>query len=122
MASQSKGMEVNCESCEKSFVKSTILRHISKSPSCKSFYGQRFIEMKKEKRRKEVFKCKNKNTEAYEKQLKRRRELYAKNTDLKQKNQEIYQRNKEKIKEENEKMRKKVLAAVAKDNAKKISN
>ena len=40
-------MEVVCEFCKKSFFKETILKHIGKKVDCKSYYGDRFKELKK---------------------------------------------------------------------------
>ena len=121
MASQIKDLEVICEFCKKPYIESTILRHISKNESCKTFYGPRFTEMKKKKLRIKVFKCKNKNQKAYNRQTERRRELYAKNTDLKEKNRDIYQKNKEQIREKNKKERAGILHLIAGENAEKIS-
>ena len=82
MASQTEDLETSCESCNKAFPKSKILRHIGSSKSCKSFYGLKFIEMKREKEREKVSRYQMKNRE---KLLKNRREKYAKNLELKEK-------------------------------------
>ena len=119
MESQTKDLETICECCKKLFFQTTILRHIGKSKYCKSFYGPRFIEMKKEKGREKVYKHRH-NSVVPARQLKKRRDLYANNPDLKEKNRQIYQKNKEKIKEENEKSRTKFRSFLAKENAEKI--
>ena len=82
MASQTKDLETSCESCNKPFPKSKILRHIGSSKSCKSFYGPRFIEMKRKKESEKVSRYLMKNRE---KQLEIQREKYAKNLELKEK-------------------------------------
>ena len=106
MASQTENFDVSCECCRKSFLETTLLnRHIGKSKSCQSFYGPRFQEMKNAHRRKRVNKHRYKSLEEHDKQLKRRRDLYANNSDLKEKNRKIYQQNKMKIKENNQKER-----------------
>ena len=120
MESQTKDLETICECCKKSFFQTTILRHIGKSKSCKSFYGPRFIEMKQEKGREKVYKHRCKNSIVPARQLKKRRDLYANNPDLKEKNRQIYQKNKEKIKAENEKRRTEFRSFLAKENAEKI--
>ena len=78
------------------------------SKECKSYYGPRFTEMKKESNGKRVSKHRSKVITIKEKnkQLKWRRELYAKNEKSREKNNEkkrlLYQENKEKIKAKNE--------------------
>ena len=114
-------MDKICEFCNKTLSESTLLRHIAKSKSCKSFYGPRFNEMKKEKGREKVFKFRYKTPEAHEKLLKQRRESYTNTTDLKEKNKEIYQKNKEKIREANRKERRATLSLIAKQNIEKNS-
>ena len=47
-------IEIPCNSCKKSFIEKTILKHISKNEDCKSFYGEKFNEMKKEQKRKKM--------------------------------------------------------------------
>ena len=113
MASTAKDLELACECCKKPFVQSTILRHIGKSKSCQSFYGPRFQEMKNAHRRKRVNKHRYKSLEENDKQLKRRRDLYANNSDLKEKNRKMYQQNKMKIKENNQKERTDTLSYIA---------
>ena len=51
MESQKDVSDVNCEYCEKPFDKRSLLRHIGQTTACKSYYGTRFTEMKKEKTR-----------------------------------------------------------------------
>ena len=46
--------EVSCEHCDEKLLQSTILKHIGHKEACKSHYGPRFEEMKKEKRSKEI--------------------------------------------------------------------
>ena len=43
-----------CESCKKQGKQSTILRHISHAKKCLEYYGPRFDEIKKEKRREDL--------------------------------------------------------------------
>jgi hypothetical protein len=40
---------ISCEFCKTVFGESTLLMHVGKNPACKSYYGPRFIEMKKKK-------------------------------------------------------------------------
>ena len=54
MESQGKNLEIPCENCKRIFVETTLLRHIGKAEACKSFYGHKFEEMKKEKGRQKV--------------------------------------------------------------------
>ena len=80
MASQENDADINCDFCRKSYDKSRLLKHIAQSKECKSYYGPRFTEMKKESKRKRVNKHRSKVITIKEKnkQLKRRREFYAK--------------------------------------------
>jgi phage FluMu protein Com len=48
-----------CEFCKYGFEESSILIHIAKSPACKSYYGPRFDEMKKQKSKPVVHKAAN---------------------------------------------------------------
>ena len=89
------------ENSDKPFPKSKILRHIGSSKSCKSFYGPRFIEMKRKKGREKVSRYQMKNRE---KLLKDQREKYAKNLELKEKKKRISQKNVEKIKKESKEL------------------
>ena len=73
-----------CENCKRMFVETTLLRHIGKAEACKSFYGQKFEEMKKEKGRKKVQRHRFK-TQMTSNQLKKQRESYAKNLKMKEK-------------------------------------
>ena len=88
MTSPKKILDIDCEFCKKSFVESTILRHIGQSNDCKAHYGKRFIEMKKEKAREKVYRSRQKMTMKEKKRsLKRKRISYAQNEELKEKKQ-----------------------------------
>ena len=52
--------EVLCEHCKRSFAPNKILKHIGHVHVCKSFYGPRFDELKKEQQRKKVEKFRSK--------------------------------------------------------------
>ena len=78
--------EVLCEYCKKSFEPNKILKHIGHVKACKSFYGPRYDELKKEQQRKKVEKFRSKlsikqNRDA----LVRKREMYAKNSEYREK-------------------------------------
>ena len=121
MASQKKDLEMICESCKKPFVPSTLLRHIGKSESCLSFYGPRFIQMKKEKGREKVNRYRLKNSTATPSQLSKRRNSYATDPDKKEKRKQYYQKHKQMIKQQNETERTEMLSLIAKRNNEKIS-
>ena len=121
MASQGKDLEMICESCKKPFVQSTLLRHIGKSELCQSFYGPRFIQMKKEKVREKVNRFRQKNPTATPSQLRKRRNSYATDPDKKEKRKENYQKHKQRIKQQNETERTEMLSLKAKRNNEKIS-
>ena len=83
---------VSCEFCKEKFISKSILIHIAKNKSCKSHYGPKFDEMKKENNRMKM-------------QLYRQRigsnkeiELYASDPRKKEKKKQYYILNKEKIK------------------------
>ena len=121
MASPKESLEIDCEFCKKTFLQSTILRHIGQSIDCKAHYRQRFIEMKKEKARDKVNRNRNKMTlKEQKKSLKKRRKSYAKNEQLKEQNRETYQKNKEKIKVNNEKESKDFLLFKKQQNEEEI--
>ena len=67
---------MECEFCKKSFTKATILKHIASSHLCKMHYGPRFLEMKRQKVKEK--KQKWRQVHGKEKELRRKRELYAK--------------------------------------------
>ena len=46
MSGKKSDMEIPCDSCSKSFGKSSLLRHIGQSKTCKTYYGPRYMEMK----------------------------------------------------------------------------
>ena len=56
--------QYSCESCSKKFQRSSLLRHISHSKNCRSFYGNRFDQMKEAERS---------NSRTVDKQAKRKR-------------------------------------------------
>ena len=76
---------VICEGCNKEFTTVTLLKHISHKPSCKTFYGARFEQMKqrehdrrhtKEKRR--TWKQKSREKLGTKKELENKRKSYEK--------------------------------------------
>ena len=77
--------ELLCEYCKKSFAPEKILKHIGHVKACKTFYGPRFDELKKEQQRKRIEKF-NSNLSNKQQQniLKRNRERYAKSSEKKQ--------------------------------------
>ena len=66
--------EVTCENCDKKFVQSTILMHLSHRKDCKSHYGPRFEDMKRKKNRHKKRKSRQKLGTEHE--LKKNREAY----------------------------------------------
>ena len=78
--------ELLCEYCKKSFAPEKILKHIGHVKACKTFYGPRFDELKKEQQRKRIEKF-NSNLSDKQQQniLKRNRERYAKSSEKKTK-------------------------------------
>ena len=121
MASQENDLEIICKSSKKPFVQSTLLRHIGKSELCLSFYGPRFIQMKKEKVREKVNRFRQKNPTATPSQLRKRRNSYATDPDKKEKRKENYQKHKLRIKQQNETERTEMLSLKAKRNNKENS-
>ena len=78
--------EVLCEYCKKSFEPNKILKHIGHVKTCKSFYGPRYDELKKEQQRKKVEKFRSKLSNEQMLEIgKRKRELYAKNSEYREK-------------------------------------
>ena len=78
--------EVLCEYCKKSFEPNKILKHIGHVKACKSFYGPRFEDLKKEQQRKKVEKFRSKLSNEQKLEIdKRKRELYAKNSEYREK-------------------------------------
>ena len=95
--------EVSCEFCKGTFISSTILKHIAMNKSCKSHYGPKFDEMKKENNRMRM-------------QLYRQRigsskeiELYASDPRKKEKKKQYYILNQKKIKDYEKKKYNEVL-------------
>ena len=78
--------EVLCEYCKKSFEPNKILKHIGHVKACKSFYGPRFDELKKEQQRKKVEKFRSKlSIKQRSNVLDRKNEMYAKNSEYREK-------------------------------------
>ena len=78
--------EVLCEYCRKSFGSNTILKHIGHVKACKSFYGPRYDELKKEQQRKKVEKFRSKlSIEQRRNVLDRKNKMYAKNPEYRKK-------------------------------------
>ena len=74
--------EVLCEYCKKSFAPEKILKHIGHVKACKTFYGPRFDELKKEQQRKRDEKFNSNLSDQQKKNiLKRNRERYAKSSE-----------------------------------------
>ena len=69
--------QISCERCKKTFKPNTLLIHIGKDKKCKTFYGSRFDDMKKEKHKETKQRSRKKN--GIEKELKSQRESYANN-------------------------------------------
>ena len=90
--------EVLCEYCKKSFAPEKILKHIGHVKACKTFYGPRFDELKKEQQRKRIVKFNPTNLSDKQQQniLKRNRERYAKSSEKKQKKHENAEKRKQK--------------------------
>ena len=78
-----------CEFCKKKFTESTILKHIGTSPDCKSYYGSRFIEMKKTKSKEKIKKWRESNKE---KELSQQRKIYGKSSEKKEKKRLYYEK------------------------------
>ena len=96
MAAENKALEVKCDSCKKTMIENTILRHIGNSKSCRKFYGTRYEEMKKKKGREKVAKHRlNKKSfgPEHEDQLRKMRELYANNQSMKDRKRKNYEKN-----------------------------
>ena len=66
--------EVLCENCDKKLLQSSLLKHISHSEECKSFYGPRFEEMKQKKTRNK--KRKSRQKLGIQQELKKQKESY----------------------------------------------
>ena len=98
--------EVLCEYCKKSFEPNKILKHIGHVKACKSFYGPRFDELKKEQQRKKVEKFRSKlSIKQRSNVLDRKNEMYAKNSEYREKQ----------IRENAERRKKKVLDQIEKN-------
>ena len=100
--------EVLCEYCKKSFEPNKILKHIGHVKACKSFYGPRYDELKKEQQRKKVEKFRSKLSNEQKLEIdKRKRELYAKNSEYREKQiRENAKRREKKVLEQLEKNKK----------------
>ena len=103
---QKNELEENCENCGDSFPTSSILKHIAKTKVCKSFYGTRFEDMKKERRdrrnekHRDAMQVLRRNTEFKENELRKEREKYAKDSGSKLKNRkDAYSKNPDKQRE-----------------------
>ena len=75
--------EVLCENCLEPFLPTTILKHIGHVQECKTFYGPRFMEMKKQKNKEKVQKFQARHGRKNE--LKKMREQYQRNPEKKKK-------------------------------------
>ena len=83
------GDETSCESCNKILDPSRLLKHIGNSKDCKTFYGSRFLDLKRQKAIERTQKYRSRIP------LKDQREKYAKNFKLKDKNKLVWQKQKE---------------------------
>ena len=89
--------EVLCEYCKKSFEPETILKHIGHVKACKTFYGPRFDELKKEQQRKRVEKfLSNLSDKQKRDTLKKNREIYAKSSEKQKQKREHAEKQKQK--------------------------
>ena len=89
--------EVLCESCKKSFKPKTILKHIGHVKACKTFYGPRYSELKKEQQRKRVDKfLSNLSGKQKRDALKKNRETYAKSSEKQKQKREHAEKTKQK--------------------------
>lgn len=93
-------MEVSCKYCKKSYSKETILKHIGKKIDCKSFYGDRFEELKKQQQRdKKRNQRKNLSKKQKKKILQKKRD-YDQQPEKKEKKKQYYAEKKEAKKQE----------------------
>ena len=69
--------DIQCENCKYRFAPNSILKHIGSQKPCRSFYGPKFSEMKRENNKKKMQKYREKYGTGEE--LDRQIELYASN-------------------------------------------
>ena len=72
-----------CEYCNKKVSDTTILRHISQSKDCKSYYGPRFDQQKRDDNKERVRKFRKQH--GTKKELDQQKKAYASNPDLQEK-------------------------------------
>ena len=95
-------MEVVCEFCKKSFFKETILKHIGKKVDCKSYYGDRFKELKKiQQRNKKRNQRKSFSRKKKKGELEKKRK-YDQQPEQKEKKKHDYREKREKTREARE--------------------
>ena len=100
--------ENQCESCKRIFASNSILKHIGIQKSCRSFYGPKFSEMKRENNKKKLQKYRDKYGTGEE--LDRQIESYSSNPKVKERKKEYYTKNKEHIKKREKEKYDKILA------------
>ena len=100
--------DIACENCKRMFSPNTLLKHIVNQELCKSFYGPRYLEMKKEKNKNKMQKFREKYGTGEE--LDRQVELYSSNPAKKERKKQYYIANKESIKETRKRRRDKIAA------------
>ena len=95
-------MEVPCDYCKKSFAEETILKHIGKSNDCKSFYGDKFEEMKKVQQRNKKRNQRKNMTKKQKKEVLKKKRSYDQKPEQKERKKQQYKNKVENEKEEKE--------------------
>ena len=103
-------MEVSCEYCKKSYAKETILKHIGKKIDCKSFYGDRFEELKKQQQRDKKRNQRKILTKKKKKKVLQKQRDYDQQPKKKERKKQYYTEKKENTKEAKEQEEKKLIA------------
>ena len=112
-------MEVSCEYCKKSYSKETILKHIGKKIDCKSFYGDRFEELKKQQQRDKKRNQREILSKKKKKNILQKQRDYDQQPEKKEKKKQYYAEKKETTKEAKE-QEKKRLKQLSEDVDKEI--
>lgn len=86
-----------CESCKKSLPKKSLILHIGKSKDCKTYYGKRYDDLKKEKNKERVKLWRKTNGK---KELERQRELYKEDSSKREKKRNLWKEKQEKLENE----------------------
>ena len=106
-------MEVSCEYCKKSYSKETILKHIGKKIDCKSFYGDRFEELKKQQQRDKKRNQRKILTKKKKKKILQKKRDYDQQPEKKEKKKQYYAEKKENTKEAKEQEKKRLDQLIA---------